>query len=203
MTVAKVEDKLGIRASDTATLVFEDCRIPLDNLLGSAEVPKTERGLQGRHGDVRRDAPDRRRERHRHRPRRGRLRARGARRRQGIEIRYGAPPHKLTALERDFMDMEANLQAARLLTWRAAWMMDRGHAQQPRGVDGKAKAGLAVTQVTQKAVEMLGPLGYSRKLLLEKWMRDAKINDIFEGTQQINMMIVARRILGYSSKELS
>ncbi|MGE0684037.1 MAG: acyl-CoA dehydrogenase family protein, partial [Candidatus Binatia bacterium] len=67
----------------------------------------------------------------------------------------------------------------------------------------KAKAGSAVTQVTQKAVELLGPLGYSRKYLLEKWMRDAKINDIFEGTQQINLMIIARRILGYSSKELS
>jgi acyl-CoA dehydrogenase len=67
----------------------------------------------------------------------------------------------------------------------------------------KAKAGLAVTQVTQKAVELLGALGYSRKLLLEKWMHHAKINDIFEGTQQINLPIVALRILDYSSKELS
>ena len=67
----------------------------------------------------------------------------------------------------------------------------------------KAKAGLAVTLITQKAVELLGPLGYSRQYLLEKWMRDAKINDIFEGTQQINLLIVARRILGYSSKELN
>ena len=67
----------------------------------------------------------------------------------------------------------------------------------------KAKAGQAVTRITQKAVELLGPLGYSRQLLLEKWMRDAKINDIFEGTQQINLLIIARRILGYSSKELS
>ena len=111
--------------------------------------------------------------------------------------------HKLTALERDFMDMEANLQAARLLTWRAAWMMDRGMHNNLEASMCKAKAGLAVTQVTQKAVEILGPLGYSRKLLVEKWMRDAKINDIFEGTQQINLMIVARRILGYSNKELN
>ena len=66
----------------------------------------------------------------------------------------------------------------------------------------KAKAGLAVTQITQKAVELLGPLGYSRRMLLEKWMRDAKINDIFEGTGQINRLIVARRILGYSRHEL-
>jgi acyl-CoA dehydrogenase len=123
--------------------------------------------------------------------------------RPAIEIRYEAPMHKLTALERDFMDMESNLQAARLLTWRAAWMMDRGMHNNLEASMCKSKAGLAVTQVTQKAIEVLGPLGYSRKLLVEKWMRDAKINDIFEGTQQINLMIVARRILGYSNKELN
>jgi acyl-CoA dehydrogenase len=122
---------------------------------------------------------------------------------QGIPIRYGVAGHKLTAIERDFMDMETQLQAARLLTWRAAWMMDRGMRNNLEASMAKAKAGYVVTQITQKAVEMLGPLGYSRELLLEKWMRDAKINDIFEGTQQINMMIIARRILGYSSKELS
>ena len=67
----------------------------------------------------------------------------------------------------------------------------------------KAKAGLAVTRITQKAVELLGPPGYSqRKLLVEKWMRDAKINDIYEGTQQINQLIVARRILDYPSSML-
>ena len=66
----------------------------------------------------------------------------------------------------------------------------------------RAKAGLVVTGITQKAVEIMGPLGYSRKNLLEKWMRDGKINDIFEGTGQINMLIVARRILGYSRAEL-
>jgi acyl-CoA dehydrogenase len=60
-----------------------------------------------------------------------------------------------------------------------------------------------VTLITQLAVELLGPMGYSRKVLVEKWMRDAKINDIFEGTQQINLMIIARRILDYTSKELN
>jgi acyl-CoA dehydrogenase len=122
---------------------------------------------------------------------------------EGVTIRYHVPPTKLTTVERDFMEMEANLQAARLLTWRAAWMMDQGMHNSLEASMAKAKAGLAVTQVTQKAVELLGPLGYSRKLLLEKWMRDAKINDIFEGTQQINLLIIARRILGYSSRELS
>jgi len=202
MTVAKCEDKLGIRASDTATLIFEDCRIPFDHILGSAEVPKTSEGFKGVMATfdatrpivaasalgVGRAALDFVRE---------------ELTRQNIPIRYGVAAHKLTVVERDFMDMEANLQAARLLTWRAAWMMDRGQKNNLEASMAKAKAGLVVTQVTQKAVELLGPLGYSRDVLLEKWMRDAKINDIFEGTQQINMMIIARRILGYSSKELS
>jgi len=100
------------------------------------------------------------------------------------------------------MRMESELQAARLLTWRAAAMMTRGKPNNLEASMAKAKAGLAVTQITQKAVEILGPPGYSRKLLVEKWMRDAKINDIYEGTQQINQLIVARRILGYSSSVL-
>jgi acyl-CoA dehydrogenase len=123
--------------------------------------------------------------------------------REGMPIRYGVAPAKLAAYERDFMEMEAELEAARLLTWRAAWMLDGGQRNNLEASMAKAKAGLAVTQITQKAVEMLGPLGYSRATLVEKWMRDAKINDIFEGTQQINMLIVARRILGYSSKDLT
>src|SRR5882724_5900359 len=202
MTVAKCEDKLGIRASDTATLIFEDCRIPLDNILGSPEVPKTSEGFKGVMATfdatrpivaasalgVGRAALDFVRE---------------ELKKQGVEIRYGVAPSKLTAIERDFMDMETQLQAARLLTWRAAWMMDNGMRNNLEASMAKAKAGLVVTHITQKAVEMLGPLGYSRQLLVEKWMRDAKINDIFEGTQQINMMIIARRILGYTSKELS
>lgn len=201
MYVTKVENKLGIRASDTATIVFEDCRIPLDNILGSAEIPKTSQGFKGAMATF--DAT---------RPivaasALGVGRAaldflKDTLKEQGVEIRYGLPPHRLTALERDVMDMEANLQAARLLTWRAAWMMDQGIHNNLEASMAKAKAGLAVTQITQKAVELLGPLGYSRELLVEKWMRDAKINDIFEGTQQINQLIIARRILGYSSEAL-
>jgi acyl-CoA dehydrogenase len=201
MKVIKVENKLGIRASDTAMLVFEDCRIPADNLLGSAEVKTATEGFKGAMATF--DAT---------RPmvaasalgigRAALELAREELEKNGFKIRYGLPDTQLTSAERDFMDAESDLHAARLLTWRAAWMMDRGRRNNLEASMAKAKAGLAVTRATQKAVELLGPLGYSRKLLLEKWMRDAKINDIFEGTQQINMLIVARRILGYSSSEL-
>ena len=202
ITVAKLEHKLGIRASDTAMLILEDCRVPLDNILGSPEIPKTSEGFKGVMATF--DAT---------RPavaasaigigRAAIEFVRDALEKEGVAIRYGVSASKLSAVERDFMEMENLLQAARLLTWRAAWMMDRGMHNNLEASMAKAKAGLAVTQITQKAVEILGPLGYSRSLLVEKWMRDAKINDIFEGTQQINMMIIARRILGYTSKELS
>lgn len=204
MTVAKLEDKLGIRASDTATIILDDCRIPYDNILGSPEVKKA-KSTEGFKGVMRTfDAT---------RPivaasAIGIARAALEFTRQvlaehGIEVRYGLPTAKLSALEKDLMDMEGELEAARLLTWRAAWMMDRGQPNNLEASMAKAKAGQAVTFITRKAVELLGPLGYSRDLLLEKWMRDAKINDIFEGTQQINLLIVARRILDYTSKELT
>ena len=66
----------------------------------------------------------------------------------------------------------------------------------------KVKAGDIVVKITQKAVEILGPLGYSRELLLEKWFRDAKITDLYEGTGQINRLVVARHILGYRGSQL-
>jgi acyl-CoA dehydrogenase len=207
MRLVGVEKKLGIRASDTATLVFEDCRVPADNLLGRAEVKKKsakgtgDKGFKGAMATF--DAS---------RPIVAAM-AVGVGRasldfvreeldRQGVEIRYHAPASAITAVERDVMEMEAELQAARLLTWRAAAMMTRGKPNNLEASMAKAKAGLAVTRITQKAVEILGPAGYSKKLLLEKWMRDAKINDIYEGTQQINQLIVARRILDYPSSML-
>jgi acyl-CoA dehydrogenase len=201
MTVTRIENKLGIRVNDTAAITFEDCRIPLDAILGSPEVKREGGGFKDVMATfdatrpivaamaigVGRAALDF---------------TRDFLKEQNVPIRYGLSPRRLTAIERDFMEMEVQLKAARLLTWRAAWMMDMGQHNNLEASMAKAKAGLAVTQITQKAVEILGPLGYSRKLLIEKWMRDAKINDIFEGTQQINMLIVARRILDYSRAEL-
>ena len=198
MTVMKLEDKLGIRASDTATVVFEDCRIPLDNILGSPDVQKkgTTKGFKGVMATfdatrpnvaasaigIGRAALDYVKEKYSE---------------EGIEIRYGISPYKMTAVEKDVHSMEANLKAARLLTWRACWMIDRRERNSLEASMAKAKAGLAVTHICQKAVELMGPLGYSRDYLLEKWMRDCKINDIFEGTGQINMLIVARNVLQY------
>lgn len=203
--VEKLEKKLGIKVSDTATIVFENCRVPFDNILGSPEVKKAAEGkAAGFKGamatfDVTR-------------PIVGAMALGAARaaldfvknvlREEGIEVRYGSPRKNLTMVERDVMEMEANYKAAKMLILRSLWMMGQLQPNNLEASMAKAKAGLAATKITQKAVEIMGPLGYSRKYLLEKWMRDAKINDIFEGTGQINMLIVARRLLNYSRAEL-
>jgi acyl-CoA dehydrogenase len=206
VSIEKQEIKHGIRVSDTASIVLKDARIPYENLLGSAEVRQRDdastTGFKGAMATFDASRP---------------LIAASAMgvgraalefvkeklAEEGIEIPYGAPNHELTAGQRDVLEMEAQLKAAWLLTLRAASMLDHGQANNLEASMAKAKAGKVVTWITQKAVELLGPLGYSREWLAEKWMRDAKINDIYEGTGQINTLIVARRLLGYSSRDLS
>jgi acyl-CoA dehydrogenase len=85
---------------------------------------------------------------------------------------------------------------------KAAWLVDQRKPNTLESSMCKVKAGDVVTKITQKGVEMMGALGYSRRCLLEKWMRDGRVFDVFEGTGQINRLVIARRILGYSSREL-
>ncbi len=201
MKVEKQEKKLGIKASDTVTVVFENCRIPFNNILGKAEIKTKTEGFKGAMAtfDVTRPLVA--------------AQALGVTRaaldmlrdeltKQGIKVRYDVPRSKQTAIERDFMEMESNWRAAHLLVIRAMWQLQGGTPNALEASMAKAKAGRAATLITQRAVELMGPLGYSRKLLFEKFMRDAKINDIFEGTGQINTLVVARRLLGYTRDQL-
>ena len=121
---------------------------------------------------------------------------------EGIEVRYGVPRNKLTSMERDVIDMEVMLRAGWLMVLKAVWMADNRKSNALESSMSKVKAGDVSTKVTQKAVEIMGPLGYSREFLLEKWFRDAKITDIYEGTGQINRLVVARALLGYRGSEL-
>jgi len=201
--IAKVEEKLGIRASDTAAIILDNCRIPAENLLGDAEV-QSGRGSKGFKGAMKTfDAT---------RPivaasAIGIARAafeftRDTLAKQGVTMDYDKPRWKLSAVQADLLEMEAQLKAAWLLTLKATALLDARQENQLESSMCKVKAGKVVTWITQKAVELLGPLGYSTQTLAEKWMRDAKINDIYEGTGQINTLIVARQILGYSRTEL-
>ncbi|TET33829.1 MAG: acyl-CoA dehydrogenase [Anaerolineales bacterium] len=204
-TVTKMEHKLGIRSSDTVSIVLQDCRIPFDNILGSPEVvkkKKTKKGFKGAMATF--DAT---------RPLVA-ASALGIARatiellkdmllEQGVEIRYGLPRSTMTNIEREIVDMETLLRSTWLLTVKAMWLADERKSNTIEASMCKVKAGDVVVKVTQRAVELMGPLGYSREYLLEKWFRDAKINDLYEGTGQINRLIVARRILEYSRHELS
>jgi acyl-CoA dehydrogenase len=99
--------------------------------------------------------------------------------------------------------MEILLRSTWLLVLKSVWMMDEKKPNNLEASMGKVRAGDVVVRITQKAVELLGPLGYSREHLVEKWFRDAKINDLYEGTGQINRLIIARRILEYGRNELA
>lgn len=202
--VPKLEHKLGIRASDTVSIVLQDCRVPFENILGSPEVaakPTTTKGFKGAMATF--DAT---------RPlvaATGIGVARAALEllkelleQQGVTIRYGLPRQKMTNIEREFIDMEVMLQSAWLLVIKAVWMADNRMPNPLEASMSKVRAGDVVTKITQRAVELMGPIGYSRDYLLEKWFRDAKITDIYEGTGQINRLIVARNILGYSGRDL-
>jgi acyl-CoA dehydrogenase len=120
----------------------------------------------------------------------------------GIKLDYEKNPNNASSLEKEFYLMEANHEAMRLLTWRAAWMMDNGEFNNLEASMAKAKSGRYATLITQKCCDLLGPVGLSCENLAEKWMRDVKITDIFEGTGQIQHLIVARNVLELSSKQL-
>jgi acyl-CoA dehydrogenase len=199
--VTKLEHKLGIRASDTASIVLQDCRVPFENILGSPTVEKTTKGFKGAMATFDATRPI------------VAAQAIGLARatlemvkemleERGIKIRYGLPRQKLTSIEKDVIDMEIQLRSAWLLVLKAVWMMDNGKPNSLESSMCKVKAGDVVNKITQKAVEIMGPIGYSREYLLEKWFRDAKISDIYEGTGQINRLVVARQILGYRSRDL-
>lgn len=200
MRVERLEHKLGIRASDTAAIIFEDCRVPKENLLGSPEVD-TKQGFAGAMATFDNTRPlvaamaigcaeaalDLTRD----------LLAKA-----GVTVDYDRPAHVQSAAAAKFLQMEADWEGARLLMMQAAWMADNRQPNSLEASMAKAKAGRVGSDITLSCVELCGSVGYSEGELLEKWARDSKILDIFEGTQQIQQLIIARRVLGLSSAEL-
>ncbi len=200
MEVVRLDKKLGIRASDTATVAFTDCRIPKDNILGSPEI-QTKTGFGGVMKTFDNTRPI------------VAAMAIGVARaaleltqellaKRDIHADYDTVQGAAPAAEAELYRMEAELEAARLLTLKAAWMADNGRPNSMEASMSKAKAARVGTEITLRCVELCGASGYSERHLLEKWARDSKILDIFEGTQQIQQLIVARRLLGKSSADL-
>ncbi|HEX2676640.1 MAG TPA: acyl-CoA dehydrogenase family protein [Polyangiales bacterium] len=203
MEVVKLEHKLGIRASDTATILFTNCRVPKENLLGVADVAEGKKG--DAFGKVMQTFDNTR-------PGVAAMSIGCARAaldltlellaKDGVTLGYDKSVWDASAVEAELYRMEADWEAARLLVLRAAWMADNGEPNSMEASMAKAKAGRVGNAITLRCVELCGALGYSEETLLEKFARDSKILDIFEGTQQIQQLIVARRLLNKSSAEL-
>jgi acyl-CoA dehydrogenase len=197
----RLEHKLGIRASDTANFRLEDCRVPKENLLGSAEIQTSREGfagvmqtfdntrplVAGMAIGVARACLERTRE---------------LLEEAGLSIDYDRPLHSLPSAAAEFISMESDWEAARLLTVQAAWMADNKKPNSLQASMAKAKAGRMGTNVALRCVALAGSIGYGEGELLEKWARDVKILDIFEGTQQIQLLVVSRLLLGKTSAEL-
>ena len=205
MEIVRCEDKMGLRVSDTAAIVFTDCRIPKDNILGSAEIADTAEARKKAFGGVMQTFDNTR-------PPVAAMAYGVARaaleitkdllQKEGVEFGYDKSINNSSAIQAEIYRMEAELEAARLLILKAAWMADNKQPNSTQASMCKAKAGRVGNKITLKCVELCGSLGYGEELLLEKFARDSKILDIFEGTQQIQQLIIARNVLGKSSSEL-
>ena len=184
----KVEDKMGVRASHTAEVILEDCEVPAENMLGREDEP----AFVGAMKTLESSRP---------------LVAAGA---VGIaraayeyaldysrkRKTFGKPIGTRQAIAFMLADMKTKIEAARLLTWRAAWMHDAGMPMNKEASYAKLFAADIAMEVTTDAVQILGGAGYMRDEPVEKWMRDAKVFQIWEGTSQIQRLVISRDEIG-------
>ncbi|MEO6020958.1 MAG: acyl-CoA dehydrogenase family protein [Knoellia sp.] len=200
MKLVRLEHKLGIRSSDTAAFHLDNCRVPAEDLLGDPEI-RIEGGFGGAMQTFDNTRPL------------VAAMALGLTRacldtttelldKAGVTVDWDQPAYGQSCAAAKLLQMEADYEAARALTLRAAWMADNGKPNSMEASMAKAKAGRTCVNVALACVELAGATGYSERELLEKWARDSKILDIFEGTQQIQLLVIARRLLGMSSSQL-
>lgn len=201
--LVRKEKKLGIRADDTAALRFEDCRIPRDHLLGGDEtVPKA--GSGGFKGVMKTFNMTR--------PAVG---AGGIGKalasldhvteqlaEQGVEVDWEKGRQNRTAIEQTMIETEADIEAATLTVYRAAWLSGQKKPNNLEASVAKSKGGEVARTGPQRMIEVLGAMGITHDHLVEKWLRDGRISDIYEGTGQIQRLIIAREIFEYTSAEL-
>jgi acyl-CoA dehydrogenase len=200
LILERLDKKLGIRASDTAAFRLVDCRVPKENLLGSPEID-VGRGFAGAMQTFDNTRPL------------VAAMAVGLARAcldeterllgdAGTTVDWDRPAGAQHAAAAALLALEADYEAARLLTLEACWMADNAKPNSLQASMAKAKAGRSCVDIALRCVQLCGALGYGEELLVEKWARDAKILDIFEGTQQIQLLIIARHLLGKTSAEL-
>jgi butyryl-CoA dehydrogenase len=186
-TVARTEDKLGIRASDTAELVFEDCRVPVANRLGEegqgfriamGTLASSRIAIAAQAVGIAQGALD--------------LAVAYARERKT----FGVPIGQHQMIQWMLADMATAVDGARLLTLRAAARKDRGEPYVTQASMAKYFAAETAMKVTTDAIQVHGGYGYTREYQVERFFRDAKITQLYEGTSQIQKLVIARDVLG-------
>ena len=192
-SVGKIEDKMGLRASETAELVLEDCRVPEENLLGGEDSYKTKEGFMTAMKTFDNTRPM------------VAAMAIGIGRAAYdyacafVRDRYvmTRPIPRYAATAERLARVGRQLAAARMTTWRAAWLADQGEPNAREASICKAMAGGAAIRACIEAIEICGAEGSiaGEHQLLEKWFRDIKVYDIFEGTGQIQRIVVSKRLL--------
>ena len=184
-SVGKKESKLGIRSSPTTEIMFEDCRIPVENLLGEEgqgfkiamqTLDGGRNGIAAQAVGIAQGALDASvayaRERH----------------------QFGKPIAAQQGIGFKLADMATDVEAARLLTYQAAWLESEGLPYGKESAMSKVFAGDAAMKVTTEAVQVFGGYGYTKDYPVERYMRDAKITQIFEGTQEIRRLVISRML---------
>ena len=194
--------KHGIRASHTAEVVLSDVRVPVRCVVGGQDrlLERLARVREGRRGG------DQAAMKTFEASRPGvaamavgvaRAAAEYATEYAGTRVQFGRPIGQNQGVAFTLADMHASVDAARLLTWRAAWMARQGHAfTRAEGSMSKLVAGETAVRVTEQAIQVLGGNGYTREYPVERWHRDAKIFTTFEGTSEIQRMIIGRAVTG-------
>ncbi|KAF5077730.1 Acyl-CoA dehydrogenase [anaerobic digester metagenome] len=193
ISVGKEEDKMGIRSSNTSSVMFDDVRIPVDNLVGEEGI-----GYKLAMKTLAHTRPS------------GNSAAVGVMQRAiDLSVKYalerktfGEPIIKNQGIQFMLADMEIMAQASRAMVWQAATMLDEGIVDASYGACTKAFSGDAAMKVTTDAVQIFGGYGYSREYPVEKLMRDAKIYQIFEGTNQIQRMVIAGNLTHAMQKKM-
>ncbi|ACK89114.1 MULTISPECIES: acyl-CoA dehydrogenase AcdA [Bacillus] len=184
-SVGKKESKLGIRSSPTTEIMFEDCRIPVENLLGEEgqgfkiamqTLDGGRNGIAAQAVGIAQGALDASvayaRERH----------------------QFGKPIAAQQGIGFKLADMATDVEAARLLTYQAAWLESEGLPYGKESAMSKVFAGDAAMKVTTEAVQVFGGYGYTKDYPVERYMRDAKITQIYEGTQEIQRLVISRML---------
>jgi acyl-CoA dehydrogenase len=192
-SILKIEKKMGLAASETAAFSLDDCRIPFDNILGGeAALEPHGSGFKGTMKAFDSSRPS------------VAAMALGIGRASYEYARdwvYSELPMttsftRKSAIEQKLGEMKRELGAARGLVWRSAWMADQKIPNSKEASMAKAYAPQVALKACVGAIQIMGPEGYSKDHLVEKWFRDIKVYDIFEGTGQIQRVVISRQILG-------